>query len=316
MAGRYPEIEPYEHGMLDVGDGNQIYWEQCGNPAGKPAVVLHGGPGSGCSAGTRQFFDPSAYRIVLFDQRNCGRSTPHASDPATDLSANTTDHLLADMELLRSALGIDQWLLFGGSWGSLLGLVYALRHPSRVSEMVLLGLATSRGAEVDLLINGLGKVFPEAYEKFRTGVPEHARDGSLAAAYLPLLSHPDFEVRDKAARDWCDWEDAIIPTAPPSLRYKDPDYRICFARLVTHYWSQGSFVEDRYVLDNVPKLAGIPGVLVQGAMDMTNLLGGPWLLHHAWPGSELVITDAGHDTHSPDMVSALIAATDRFRCQR
>lgn len=313
MTGTYPEIEPYEHGMLDVGDGNQIYWEQCGNPDGKPALVLHGGPGSGCSAGLRRFFDPAAYRIVLFDQRNCGRSTPHASDPSTDLTANTTEHLLADIELLRTALGVDRWLVLGGSWGSVLGLVYALRHPARVSEMVLTGVATGRIAEVDLLIDGLGKVFPAAYAKFRAGVPQHLRDGNLAAAYLPLLSHPDFAVRDKAARDWCDWEDAMIPTSPRSPRFADPGYRICFARLVTHYFSNDSFIEDRYVLDNAGKLAHIPGVLVQGALDMSNLLGGPWELHHAWPGSELVITDAGHDSHSPDLVGAVIAATDRFR---
>lgn len=310
MAERYPEIEPYEHGMLDVGDGNQIYWEQCGNPSGKPAVVLHGGPGAGCTPGMRRFFDPTAYRIVLFDQRNCGRSTPHASDPATDLSANTTDRQVADIELLRTKLGIDRWLVFGASWGSMLGLVYALRHPSRVSEMVLLGVATGRVAEVDLMINGLGRVFPEAYAKFRAGVKA---DGNVAAEYMKLLSHPEFEVRDKAASNWCDWEDAIIPTSAPSLRYESPEFRICFARQVTHYWSHDSFVEDGYVLDNASKLAGIPGVLVQGALDMTNLLGGPWQLQQAWPGSELVITDAGHDAHSPGMVEALIAATDRFR---
>lgn len=311
MVGKYPEIEPYEHGMLNVGDGNQIYWEQCGNPDGKPAVVLHGGPGGGCSPGLRRYFDPAAYRIVLFDQRGCGRSTPHASDPATDLSVNTTDHLLADMELLRGRLGIARWLLFGGSWGSVLGFVYALRHPQRVSEIVMMGLATGLRAETDLLTKDLGRIFPEAWQRLRAGAPAETED--LPSAYLPLLNHPDFEVRDKAARDWCAWEDAIAPTSSGHLGSESPEYRICFARLVTHYGSNDSFLPDRYVLDRAGDLAGIPCVLVQGMLDFNNLLGIPWRLHHAWPGSELVVTEAGHDTSTPGMAEALVAATDKFR---
>ena len=185
----YPEIEPYRHGMLDVGDGNLVYWEECGNPDGRPAVVLHGGPGSGCTPGARRMFDPGAYRVVLLDQRGCGRSRPHASDPGTDLSANTTDHLVADLELLRRHLGIEKWLVFGGSWGSVLGLVYAQRHPQRVSELVLFAVTTGRRAETKLLTRGLGRVFPEAWQRFRDGVPRQDRDGDLADAYHRLLSH-------------------------------------------------------------------------------------------------------------------------------
>jgi proline iminopeptidase len=314
MAGRYPEIEPYEHGMLDVGDGNRVYWEVCGNPDGKPAVVLHGGPGSGCGPGLRRYFDPQRYRVVLFDQRNCGRSTPHASDPATDLTANTTDHLVADIERLREHLGIDRWLVFGGSWGCVLGLVYAERYPRRVSAMVLVGLATGRRRETDLLTRGLGRVFPQAWERFRAGVPESERDGDLAAAYNRLLEDPDPAVREKAARDWCAWEDAIAVTdGAPNPRYRDPRFRQAFARLVTHYWGHGSWLEEGVVLREAGRLAGIPGALVQGSLDLGNLVGTPWELAHAWPGSELELVDeAGHGS-SPDRI---VAALDRFARHR
>jgi len=312
-VARYPEIEPYEHGMLDVGDGHHVYWEVCGNPHGKPAVVLHGGPGSGCGPGLRRYFDPAAYRIVLFDQRGCGRSTPHAGGPETDLSTNTTEHQLADLELLRQRLGIDRWLVFGGSWGCVLGLVYALRYPERVSEIVMMGIATGRRAETDLLTRGLGRMFPDAWARFRDGVPESDRDGDLADAYHRLLSHPDPWVRERAALDWCRWEAAIVPTAPWDPRDDPPEFRMAFARLVTHYWRHGSWLEEGVVLRRARELAGIPGVLVQGGLDFNNLLGTPWQLHHAWPGSELVIIDdAGHDTKTPGMPEALVAATDRF----
>jgi proline iminopeptidase len=313
VAGRYPEIEPYEHGTLDVGDGNLVYWESCGNPEGKPAVVLHGGPGSGCTTGARRYFDPDAYRVILFDQRGCGRSTPHASDPRTGLTSNTTPHLLADMELLRRHLEVDRWLLFGSSWGSVLGLAYAERHPERVSEMVLGGIATGRRAETELLTRGLGRLFPEAWARFRAGVPAADRDGDLAGAYHRLLDDPDPAVRAKAARDWCDWEVAIVPTSPPNPRYERPTFRLAFARIVTHYWRHGSWLEEGALLQGAAGLTGIPGILVQGSLDLGNLLGTPWELNHAWPGSELVLVDdAGHDHANPGIVEGLVAATDRF----
>ena len=190
MAGLYPPIEPHDHGMLDVGDGNRVYLEMCGNPDGKPALVVHGGPGSGCTPGHRQYFDPDRYRVVLFDQRGCGRSTPHASDPATDMSCNTTGHLLADMKRLRECLGIGRWLLCGGSWGSTLILAYAERHPDRVSEIVISGVTTCRRAEIDWLYRGVGRFFPREWERFRAGVPEPDRDGDLVAAYARLMETP------------------------------------------------------------------------------------------------------------------------------
>lgn len=317
VAQRYPAIEPYEHGMLDVGDGNQVYWEVSGNPDGKPAVFLHGGPGSGCTAGARRYFDPGAYRIIAFDQRGCGRSRPHASDPGTDLSTNTTEHLLADLEQLRHHLGVQRWLVFGGSWGCVLGLAYAERHPQRVSEMVFMGVATGRRAETDLLTRGLGRLFPRAWARFRDGVPASARDGDLADAYHRLLEDPDPEVRAKAARDWCDWEDAILPTSPGHTQFEDPEYRMAFARLVTHYWRHGSWLAEGIVLRKAGLLAGIPGVLVQGSLDLGNLLGTPWQLAHAWPGCQLVVIDeAGHSTADPGMAETLVTATDRFATRR
>jgi len=312
MRGRYPEIEPYAQGLLDVGDGHRVSWEACGNPAGKPALVLHGGPGSGCWPGLRRFFDPARYRIVLFDQRGCGRSVPHASAPAADLSVITTDHLLADIERLREHLGVERWLLFGGSWGCVLGLVYAERHPERVSEIVMMGIATGRRSETELLTRGLGSLFPEAWERFRAEVPERERDGDLAAAYARLLADPDPAIHQRAADAWCRWEDAIAPTSPPSLQLEPPGYRLAFARMVTHFWSHGSWLGEDQVLRDAGRLAGIPGVLVQGVLDFGNLVGTPWELARAWPAAELIMVDAAHETHSSGMVEALVAATDRF----
>ncbi|WP_081238487.1 prolyl aminopeptidase [Streptomyces viridosporus] len=315
--GRYPEIEPYDHGTLDVGDGNRVYWETSGNPHGKPAVVLHGGPGSGTSPNLRRYFDPAAYRIVLLDQRGAGRSTPPASDPATDMSVNTTAHLMADLERLRAHLGIGRWLVWGVSWGSVLGLRYAQTHPEVVSELVLTGVATGSGREVDLLTRGLGKIFPEAHERFLAALPADERDGDPAAAYNRLLESSDPEVRERAARAWTDWETATIPAPPGSVaRFRDPDFRRGFARTVTHYWGNDHFLgegnDEGVVLRDAHLLKGLPGTLVQGSLDFGNLLGTVWRLHHAWPGSELVIVDeAGHDAGAAGD-DALVAATDRY----
>jgi proline iminopeptidase len=314
MADRYPEVEPYASGMLAVGEGNLIYWEACGNPDGTPAVVLHGGPGSGCSTSMRRYFDPASYRIVLFDQRNCGRSTPCASDPKVSLAAKTTPHLLADIELLREHLGIERWLVFGWSWGCALALAYAEQHTDRVSQVVVTGASTGRQCEVDLLTGGLGQLFPADWAKFRDGAGEQACDGGLAAAYSRLLNDPDPAVRAKAARDWCDWEEAAVPTNPrPSQRYADPVFRYGFARMVTRYWSNGCFLpSDSVLLDEAGRLGTVPGVIIQGNLDLVNLVGTPWQLAAAWPGSELVlIDDAGHGG-TADLISAIVTATDRF----
>ncbi|MFJ5306062.1 prolyl aminopeptidase [Streptomyces sp. NPDC088350] len=315
--GLYPEIEPYDRGMLDVGDGNHVYWETCGNPHGKPAVVLHGGPGSGCSPYPRRYFDPAAYRIVLLDQRGCGRSTPHASAYDTDMSVNTTAHLIADLELLRRHLGIERWLVWGVSWGSVLGLRYAQTHPGVVSELVLTCVATGSDPEVALLTRGLGKIFPEAFERFVGELPVGERNGNLAAAYNRLIESPDRAVRERAARAWTDWETAIIPAPPRSeKRYEDPEFRMCFARTVTHYFGNDHFLgegnDEGVVLRDAHLLKDIPGTLVQGSLDLGNLVGVVWRLHHAWPGSELVIVDeAGHNASVPGVVEALVAATDK-----
>ncbi|MCQ4193189.1 prolyl aminopeptidase [Streptomyces parvulus] len=315
--GLYPEIEPYEHGMLDVGDGNIVYWETCGNPRGKPALVLHGGPGSGARPGHRRYFDPDAYRVVLLDQRGAGRSLPHASAHDTDMGVNTTAHLMADLERLRAHLGIERWLVWGVSWGSVLGLRYAQTHPGVVSELVLTGVATGSNAEVALLTRGLGKIFPEAFERFLAVLPPDERDGNPAAAYSRLLESPDPAVRERASRAWTDWETAAIPAPPRSVaRYEDPRFRLGFARTVTHYWGNDHFLgrgnEKGVVLADAHLLEGIPGTLVQGSLDFGNLLGTVWRLHHAWPGSDLVIVDAaGHDAGAVGD-EALVAATDAY----
>ncbi|MFI6656191.1 prolyl aminopeptidase [Streptomyces sp. NPDC050523] len=314
----YPEIEPHDHGMLDVGDGNRVYWEVCGNPDGRPALVLHGGPGSGCSPYFRRLFDPAAYRIVLLDQRGCGRSTPHASAYDTDMSVNTTSHLIADLELLRRHLGIGRWLVWGVSWGSVLGLRYAQTHPGAVSELVLTGVATGSNLEVALLTRGLGRIFPEAFARFLGELPTGEREGNLALAYNRLIESPDPGVRARAARAWTDWETATIPAPPRSVeRYEDETFRMGFARTVTHYWGHDHFLgegnDEGVVLRDAPRLKGIPGTLVQGSLDFGNLLGIVWRLHHAWPGSELVVVDdVGHTLGAPGMEEALIAASDKY----
>ncbi|MFJ8543139.1 prolyl aminopeptidase [Streptomyces sp. NPDC093586] len=315
--GLYPKTEPYDHGMLDVGNGNHVHWETSGNPRGKPALVLHGGPGSGTSPNLRRYFDPAAYRIVLLDQRGAGRSVPPSSDPATDMSVNTTTHVMADLERLRAHLGIGRWLVWGVSWGSVLGLRYAQTHPGVVSELVLTGVATGSNPEVELLTRGLGKVFPEAHERFLAELPAGERDGNLAAACNRLLESPDPEVRERAARAWTDWETAIVPAPPGSVaRFQDPVFRRGFARTVTHYWGNGHFLGDGndegVVLRDAHLLKGIPGTLVQGSLDLGNLLGTVWRLHHAWPDSELVVVDeAGHDAGATGD-DVLVAATDRY----
>lgn len=316
MGAPYPPIEPYEHGMLDTGDGNQVYWEVCGNPAGKPALVVHGGPGSGCSTGVRRSVDPARYRIILFDQRGCGRSRPHASDPATRLTHNTTGHLLADMEQLRERLGVDRWLLFGGSWGSTLILAYAQRHPDRVSEIVIPGVTMTGRSEIDWLYRGVGRFFPQEWERFRAGVPEAERDGDLLAAYARLVADPDPRVRDAAATEWCAWEDAVIsqePNGKPNA-YSDrpPDARLALVRICSHYFAHGAFLEEGALLRDADRLAGIPGVLIHGRLDLSAPVGTAWSLARAWPDARLeIVDDAGH-TGSDTMRRRIYEALDGF----
>jgi proline iminopeptidase len=320
MSDLYPEIEPYEHGMLDAGDGHLVYWEQCGNPEGKPAVVLHGGPGSGCTPGWRRYFDPAAYRIVLFDQRGCGRSTPHASAPVVDLSTNTTHHLIADIERLRRHLGIDRWLVLGASWGSTLGLAYAEAHPERLSAMVLFSIATTSRRDVEWITRDMGRLFPAQWARFRDGVPAAERDGSLIEAYSRLLHDPDPAVREQAARNWCDWEDAHVAVRAdykPNPRYENPAFRMAMARLVTHYWRHTAWLEDGQLIREARRLTGLPGVLIHGRLDVSSPPDNAWELAQVWPDAALVLVDeAGHGSGYPGMTEAIIAATDRLAAHR
>src|SRR5499433_745214 len=243
----HPETLPYAEGMLDVGDDNRMRWAMYGNPSGKPAAVVHGGPGSGSNPGVVGLFNLSCYRVVLFDQRGCGRSTPAASDPATEMRHNTTEHLIADMERLREHLDIDCWLLLGGSWGSTLSLAYAERYPNRVSEIVLNGVGTTRRTEIDWLYRGVARFFPEAWERFRAGVHEADRD-NLVAAYARLMNSHDSRVTARAAADWCAWEDAVLSAEPhgPATPYGDrlPAARIAFVRIASHYFAHAAWLED------------------------------------------------------------------------
>lgn len=286
-------------GMLDVGDGNSVYWEACGNPSGKPALVVHGGPGAGCSAGPRKMFDSDKYRTILFDQRGCGRSTPNAADPATDMTFNTTDHLVSDMDQLREHLGVEQWLLFGSSWGSTLSLAYAQAFPDRVSEIVIVDVTTSRQSEIDWLYGGVSRFFPEAWEAFSNGAPEHYRDGSIVGGYAQLMENPDLAVRDAAARNWCQWEDSVLSgeASGPSTPYMDRTgaHRLAFVRICTHYFANGAFLNEDELLRRAGLLQGIPGVLMHGRLDMSSPLDTAWLLARSWPDAELIVfEDAGH----------------------
>jgi proline iminopeptidase len=317
MSILFPEIEPYEHGLLDTGDGNLVYWEACGNPAGKTALVLHGGPGSGCSTAARRYFDPSAYRIILFDQRNCGRSLPNAADAATDLSRNTTAHLIGDIERLRSLFGVDRWIIFGNSWGSTLALAYAQSHPDHVAGIVIAGVTTTRRSEIDWLYRGMAPLFPEEWHRFGEALPLALRSIDRVSAYHRLLNAPEEQVRLKAARDWHEWEAATILLADPAglpRRWSDPRYLLTRARIITHYFREGAWLEDGTLLENAGGLAGIPGLLIHGRFDIEAPLVTAWELARAWPGAELVVLPkAAHSTANADIAAAIVAATNRFR---
>ena len=317
MTDLYPEIAPYEHGMLEVGDGNRVYWETCGNPRGKPAIVLHGGPGSGCTPWHRRLFDPGAYRVVLFDQRNCGRSAPPASAPDTNLASNNTMNLVADIELLRQHLDVDRWLVLGGSWGSTLALAYAQRCPNRVTEMILFGVTTGRRKEFDWLFRGgVAVLFPENWERLRAAVPAALRDGDIVEAYYRLLHDPDPAIRQQAAFAWCTWESAT-PAWPPahglSPRFRDPAFAMAFARIVTHYVRNDAWLEDGSLLRDAGAIADIPGIMVNGRFDLQAPIGWAWDLKRVWPRAKLVIVDdAGHDASNASITRELIRATGQF----
>jgi proline iminopeptidase len=305
--------------MLDVGDGQQIYWEECGNPDGKPAVFLHGGPGGGLTAEVRQLFDPAHYRVVLLDQRGCGRSRPHASEPTADLGVNTTWHLVADLERLREVRGIDRWLVLGGSWGSALALAYAETHPERVTELVLRGIFTLRRSELDFYYNGgAAQVFPDRYEEFLAPLGGSDFIGDTIAAYHALLFDPDPAVHGPAAVAWSTWEAATITLEPvPALieAFREPAFALAFARIENHYFAHAGWLAEGQLLAGAHQLAEIPGVIVQGRYDMATPTVTAYELHQAWPRADLqVVPVAGHAYSEPGIAAALVAATDRFAC--
>jgi len=299
----YPAIEPYDGGMLDVGDGNAIAWDIAGARNGKPAVVLHGGPGQGSSPNMRRAFDPRRYRVVLFDQRGCGRSTPHANDPAANMAVNTTEHLVGDIERLRQHLAIDRWLVAGGSWGATLALAYAERHPSHVSELVLTDITTSRRSESEWLYRGVARFFPEAWEKF-----------SAIDDYVARMEHPDREVRLAAARAWCEWEDAVLSLEwhPPPCSDVEADAMIAFVRICAHYARHGAWLEEGALIRDAHLLAGIPGVLIHGRRDMSCPIVTAWELARAWPAAQLIALDDSGHLRSDAKRAALLSALDGF----
>ena len=299
--------------MLDVGDGQQIYWECSGNPDGRPVLYLHGGPGSGCTPRSRCYFDPAIYKIILTDQRGCGRSRPHVEN-AADLEINTTDHLIEDLERLREHLRVDRWTLLGASWGTTLGLSYAQTYPHRVAAMVLACVTTTSHREVKWITHHIGRVFPEQWERFASVTAcDSTQRPNLVDVYASLVFNADPEIRERAARQWCAWEDTHISLSPgyrPNSRFQDRAFRLLFTRLVTHYWRHAAFLGEDQLIRNASVLDGIPGVLLHGRYDISSPLETAWRLHHAWQGSVLdIIDDAGHGGGA--MPESIVAAMSR-----
>jgi proline iminopeptidase len=312
--GLYPPIRPYRTGRLRVSRLHELYFEESGNPAGKPVVFLHGGPGGGTSPSMRRFFDPRRYRIVLFDQRGCGRSRPHAS-----LIDNTTAHLVADIEALRAHLGIERWQVFGGSWGSTLALAYAQAHPGRVTELVLRGIFLLRRSELEWFYQndqGAAALFPDLWEDYVAPIPPRERRDMMRAYYRRLTSR-SARVRNAAARAWSVWEGAtsfLRASADYVAKFDDPAYAAAFARIECHYFVNGGFLaRDDQLLRDVRRIRHIPAVIVQGRYDVVCPMRSAWHLHRAWPEAELrIVPDAGHSAMEPGITAELVAATDRY----
>jgi proline iminopeptidase len=313
MRTLYPEIEPFDSGYLNVDARHRMYYEQCGNPEGKPVVILHGGPGAGCGAKIRRFHDPRAYRIILLDQRGAGRSTPHA-----DLVDNTTWTLVADIEKLREHLGIDCWQVFGGSWGSTLALAYAEKHPERVSELVVRGIFLLRRWELEWFYQeGCSRLFPDAWEKYLAPIPEVER-GDIISAYHRRLTSEDENVRLEAAQAWSIWEAStsfMLQDEDFINSHQDAHFALSFARIENHYFVNGGFFEvEGQLLRDAHKLKGIPGVIVHGRYDVVCPIANAWDLHKVWPEAKLVISPtSGHSAFEAENASALIEATDSYR---
>jgi len=311
LRSLYPAIEPYASGHLDVGDGHAVYWERSGTPGAKPAVFLHGGPGGGFAPAHRSLFDPELYDVLLFDQRGCGRSTPRAS-----LDANTTWHLVADIEKLREMAGVDTWQVFGGSWGSTLALAYAEKHPERVSELIVRGVYTLTAPELDWFYQfGVSEMFPDKWERFVAPIPPDERHEMMAAYYRRLTSN-DRAVRIAAAKAWSSWEGGVItllPDAELDSHFAEDDFAEAFARIECHYFVNGGWLADNQLIRDAHRLAEIPGVIVHGRYDMPCPAKYAWALQKAWPRAEFhLIEGAGHAYSEPGILDRLIRATDRF----
>ena len=313
LRSLYPEIEPFNSGRLQVSALHELYYEQSGNPDGKPVVFLHGGPGAGSGPNGRRFFDPARYRIILFDQRGCGRSTPHA-----ELSENTTWDLVADIERLREHLSIDRWQVFGGSWGSTLALAYAEAHPARVTELVLRGIFMLRRSELEWFYQkGADALFPDAWDTYLAAIPEVER-GDLMSAYYRRLTSSDRATQLAAAKAWSVWEGStsFLLQNPAHIDGSAEDaFALAFARIECHYFVNGGFFEhDDQLLRNAHQLKDIPAVIVQGRYDVVCPARSAWDLHRAWPQADLrIVADAGHSAFEPGIAHELIEATDRFR---
>lgn len=311
----HPIPEPYDTGMMDTGDGHHVYWEVCGNPRGKPAVVLHGGPGSGATPWWRQFFDPERYRVVLFDQRGCGRSLPNACDDLAALDHNTTAHLLADLEQLREHLAIDQWLLFGASWGSTLGLAYAVEHPDRVSELVLWAVVTTRASDVAWLTHTMGQIYPQEYDELLAAVPATLRDGNITAALNELLRSSNPEVHDAAAQAWCKWEDRLATLSgpvQPSQRFLDPRLRLGFARLVTHYFGNHAFLDEDAITGRLDRLGNVPAYFLRGRLDIASPLRSAYEVAGNLPLATLEVVETDAHGAGDDTLDRLVKVLDKF----
>ena len=312
----YPPIEPFDTGRLKVSPIHEIYYEQCGNPQGKPAVFLHGGPGGGISADYRRYFDPNVYRVVLFDQRGSGKSTPHAS-----IEENTTWHLVEDIERLREHLNIGHWQVFGGSWGSTLALAYAETHPDRVRELVLRGIFLCRPKEIRWFYQeGASEIFPDVWEEYLKVIPENER-ADMVSAYHRRLTSADEAVRLQAARAWSIWEGSTSKLFfDPAMieKFADPEFALAFARIECHYFMNNAFFSsDNYLIENVGRIRPLPTVIVQGRYDVVCPLTSAWDLHRAWPEAQLnIIPDAGHSISEPGIIDALVRATDQFGLSR
>ena len=311
----YPAIEPYASGMVDVGNGHTVYYERVGTPGAKPAVFLHGGPGGGSEPIYRRFFNPEQYDVLLFDQRGCGKSTPFA-----ELEHNTTQHLIADIELLREKCGIEQWQVFGGSWGSTLALAYAQAYPQRVTELVLRGIFMCRRFELEWFYQeGASHIFPDIFEEYRNFIPETER-GDLMAAYYKRLTGSDKQLQLNAARMWTYWEKAtsrLLLDEKLSSKSEKPEFALPFARIECHYFNNGAFMEEGQLLRDAHKIIHIPTVIIQGRYDVVCPPISAWQLHNALPQSELVmVPDAGHSCLEPGIAQALVAATNAYAGQK